>query len=209
MPYALIPVPNHFLIAAMVTPELWAGLWGGILGGLLGFAGAIVAVVIDRRIERKHRRQDAEKQLQEIAKALAFEVDGFYRHYLTDLRETLQARIGPLKSPPTHSFPVYHANAHRIGEFDGTEIEAVVAFFSLADSLMSTLGEAVRLQSENIVANNPQTKSALMEVGCKLHKALPDATAHAREAARKLASRAGIPFVQPTFAIAESTEQAK
>lgn len=133
-----------------------------------GAAGAVLAVIIDRHIERKNRSTEETRQLRNIAKALALEIDEFTR-YCELLVRSLKgvsrqtARQIPLELPPSNAFPVYAANGDRIGEFQTDETAAVVAFFSSAERIISTVREGVRAQAQSF-ANRDENANSLSNI---------------------------------------------
>jgi hypothetical protein len=177
-----------------VTPEL-----STLLAGIIGAAAAIGGVVIQRIFEQRDRRQEKQRELNEIARALFFEIEGFSRDYLASSKQALAMRnpSGPLpvslKVPPARPFPIYFSNAQRIGEFSDIEVREIVTFFNLAASVASTLAEAVRLQTEIYVAHsNIQTTAAIQALYQRLDAMLPDAITSASTAQSTLAKRASI-----------------
>ena len=112
-----------------------------LAAGILAF----VAVQLQMRNQRRAVRQEQERQKKAVATAVLFEIDGFYRSHLRDPRKLLE-RIDPIKDnlPGIRSvgptpFPVYLGNASKIGELNMDNVQAIVHFYSAANSYLSIL----------------------------------------------------------------------
>jgi hypothetical protein len=192
------------------------GFWAILIAGLIGALGAITGVLIQRHFERKDRLGEEDRQMRAVACALVFEMDDFYWHYVAPLRSALadfnytqgDSYGVALKFPPVQPFPIYRANAHRIGEFEENEVEAIVAFYSLAEAFVCELTDAVRMQShlrtaisgQNVL--NDATRIVLRRIG----EILPKLTRAGREAAPLLAERADLVASEARLALLEEKE---
>lgn len=179
-----------------------------LLAGAIGAGGAVLGVMLQRRWERRDRLEEEERQRTEIARALLFEVVGFYETFVTDmpLRSDLiqsgAVNQVALKSPLASSFPVFTANAHRIGEFEGSEVKAVLAFYVIAGNFLSTVRDCVETQIQYLsgLQNNYAQASTRANLQ-KLEAMLPRVKELASGAASALAARATVAFDAPTFTI--------
>lgn len=182
--------------------------WGTLLAGIIGATGAFGGVWFQRRSERRERLKEQERQRIEIARALLIEVAGFRNDILEGVRRnlvgmqlsTLQSTF--LKSPPVSPFPVYRANANRIGEFETSEVEAVVSFYNVAEGFLSDLDRFVELQIRISVSqvSGSWANAAVANLG-KLQEMMPRVAELAAKAASALASRAKVHFAPDTFDI--------
>jgi hypothetical protein len=172
-----------------------------LAAGLIGAVGALAGVMLQRRFEKRDRIAEEDNQRKEIAKALVYEIDGTYTRYLVPLRAALDRPVPgnehqiQLPSPPAYSFPIYHANAYRIGEYKGEEVRAMVDFYTLADSFVCILADAVKAKSNLHAASNlALAQGAAREAYRELRETIPNLVPLARDAARLLGARAGLPL---------------
>jgi hypothetical protein len=187
-----------------MSPDFWATL----IAGVIGFAGAIAGVMIQRYFEQKDRQKEEERQRVEIARALLFEIVGFYVNFVRDLRKRISGvpfdKSDPrtLVSPPTSSFPIYRANAHRIGEFHRNEIAAVIRFYTFAESFLSTLRSSVETQIQLWThPQDPFVIQAAVQNVSKLQSMLPTVEELVSDTASALSKRAKVTFDPDTFTI--------
>jgi len=134
------------------------------LDGLLTFVGGLLAFIVIWRqtrhadqglakqleAERTAQLEDTARRRRAVAKALIFEIDNFYRIYLSGPYKALKdvdpnscevSRLPALKTPSENPFPVYKSNADSIGDLDEREVRNIVRYFGEADSYIRTLRE--------------------------------------------------------------------
>lgn len=152
--------------------------------------------------DREVRVKQEANQRKEIAAALIFEIVGFYHHYLVDLA-VAAANVGEqrvastqvvLKSPPMTSFPIYHANASRIGEFRRDEIEPVVGFYNAAESLLSALQDAIAMAKMHMKHRAAFSSDLAVASFRKLAASTSETQELAIKAGSALATRAEVSF---------------
>jgi hypothetical protein len=159
-------------------------------------------VWLQRRFERRDRALEQERQRIEIARALRLEIREFCNGFMADVRLTtnVDTRNIPqvcqvtLSPPPANLFTVYQANANRIGEFRENEVEAVIAFYSIAEGLLTAVRDAAETQYRLISeqGNPPAIRAAVTNLS-KLQGVLQRADELAKKADSVLASRTRFP----------------
>jgi hypothetical protein len=123
------------------------------LDGLLAFVGGFLAFIaiwrqtkkgtegIERQLaaDRQTRTDDANVRKDALATGLYFEVQNFMQHYEAHIKNaTLNACPG-LSVPGAGSLAVYRGSAGSLGELSPEAVEAVVAFYGLADRVMAVV----------------------------------------------------------------------
>lgn len=155
--------------------------------------------VEDARGDRLRQEADQRKA---IAAALIFEIVAFYHHYLVEIaaasKNAREKQAAPnqvfLKSPPTTSFPVYRANAGKIGEFRREEIEPVIAFYNAAESLLSALQDAIATAKMHMERRAAFSSDLAVASLGKLAASTIETQELAIKACSALAMRAEVPF---------------
>ncbi|MFZ0962547.1 MAG: hypothetical protein WAO35_16755 [Terriglobia bacterium] len=123
-----------------------------LVAAALGFLAILLQVRSSSRqlrdqikAQRDAERKEHERGNKAVAIAVLFEIDGFYRSRLRDLRQFLD-RIDPLNDTlpgmmavDQNPFPVYFGNASRIGDLEDHIVQAVVHFYGEAISYLSIL----------------------------------------------------------------------
>jgi hypothetical protein len=160
-------------------------------GGLLAFFAILYQV---RRADRglqlqltaeKQTREDAAKeQRRTIAVALLEEMRFLSSRYLEATEDSLKGfdpdRSDPssvdLKPPQANPFPIFHANAYRIGEYGSGLVKSLLAFYGLAESFVPLLSNWVQVRTQLYVAASnaqaiPVARSVLRGI-CELLPAL-------------------------------------
>jgi hypothetical protein len=169
-----------------------------LAAGILAF----VAVQLQMRDQRRTLREEQETQKRAVAKAILFEIDGFYRYHLRGLRDYLKSfdleRQMPLpvvKPIETNPFSIYEGNAGRLGELEPEVLQAVVEFYNAAGRHVSTRA-AWKASIEGILAgrNNAVEQEATRRLATEIQKALPLQIGLAWLACRSLSKRAGARF---------------
>jgi hypothetical protein len=166
---------------------------------VIGVVGVMLGVVLGWGLNLIQQTYERKKQRRTVAKAMMFEIVGFYRYYYRNLRPILQdidpeSCLPPTISAPTAEFfAVYRANAATLGSFDDTVVEDVVRFYGLAQWLLSTIREygealAYELQRENSVA----PKSAPRRLLKQIQTTMWDTDRAAVDAGRKLSGIGGV-----------------
>ena len=176
----------------VATQDFWATL----IAGLIGAAGAFGGVIFQRRSENIDRIAEEHRQRTEIAKALVCEINGFRDFYLIPVQNklaNLQAGLEhtiTLSAPPSNAFPIYHANAHRIGEFNGEEVDALIQFYNIAESFAMTLVDGARAR-HNIEAMGDinRAQASARQIYGELREMIPVVLPVARAATDALAER--------------------
>jgi hypothetical protein len=167
--------------------------WDGLLtffGGLLAFFAVLYQV---RHADRGLQSQlNSEKQMRErrevderkaVAVALLAEMRFFDKYYLSKAEHSLSG-INPkdcvpqgvqLVSLPGNAFPLYHANAYRIGEYGRDIADSLQSFYGPAERFVFLLADWVRARTNLYVALSTvqATNVALIVLG-EIKEALPD-----------------------------------
>jgi len=179
-----------------VTTTFSADFWATLAAGIIGFLGSLGGVTLQRRYERQESTRESKRQRKEIAKALICEIEGIDGHYLGPLEESLAGyKFGGehavhLKNPPADPFPVFHANASRIGEFDEAEVTALIGFYNFAGNFMATLVDAEKAkQSLQTAGDMKRAQSATQELYHALREMIPSIIGLARETVATLNKR--------------------
>ncbi len=127
--------------------------------GLLALAGgtlAFLAVMIQTRsasrglqkqldTEKQARRDEQTRQEQAVAKALLYEIDDFYKHYIGgppkyfEALDPSVAPLVPLKIIGPKTFVLYAATASKLGCLDDGVVEKVIRFYDAAESYQSRM----------------------------------------------------------------------
>jgi len=191
--------------------------------GLLTFFGGLRAFYVIWRQTRHADRglaaqlaaakeaDDREKsrRIQSVAKAILFEIDDFYRYALRDPANFLQ-QIDPQRSPlpslkPTSTtpFPVFNANADKIGEMDNECAEAIIHFYGVADSFLRTM-EQYRTAADRIITGGHNLSLNAEARTCLSHmkESLPEIVRFTFLVCRLLCERTGMSFEWPRVAVA-------
>jgi hypothetical protein len=192
---------------------------------LVAMASALVVLVVvllvldaqRRAVERRHRldlesaSRERGRQKVGLARALLYELDAFYRHYLADAEASL-AGAGEGHSPvvkwvPEPPFPVYAGNAARLGELDEETLEAVIYGYGAAAAYVATLRD-YRLAMERVLRREA-TETAVPEAWlhlARLREELPGVLRQTADLARLLCEITGVPF--GSLRIAQATQTA-
>jgi hypothetical protein len=72
-----------------------------LLGALIGAVGVLVGVMVQRHFERRDKAEEDARRKRSVAKALFFEVKGFY-YWLQTTASALAAESQPRNMPPTY-----------------------------------------------------------------------------------------------------------
>ncbi|MCL6481411.1 MAG: hypothetical protein K6U02_06760 [Firmicutes bacterium] len=184
----------------------------GSLAALLAALVVVLAVLLawqaSRREAERQRQIDRElaaleqgRKKMALARALLFEVDGFYRHYLSEVAEALAASNSPegsypiVRWPSTQPFPVYTANAGRIGEFDEETLEELIGYYAAAAAYVASLRD-YRLALDRLLRKET-AETAILEARLhlsRIREALPELVDYTGSLCRKLSEMAGVPY---------------
>lgn len=182
----------------------------------------IVLLVLDaqrRAAERRHRldleaaARERSRQKTALARALVFELDSFFRHYLAEVHAALsgagEGNYPVVKHAPAEPFPVFAGNAGRLGEFDEETLEAVIYGYAAAAAFLATLRD-YREAMERVLRREA-TETAVPEAWlhlARLREELPGVLRETADLVRKLCEIAGVPFGSLRIAQAAHTEPA-
>lgn len=184
------------------------GSLAALLAALIVLLAVLLAWQASRREAERQRQLDRElaalergRQKTALARALLFEVDNFYRHYLNEVAEALAASSSPegsypiVRWPGEQPFPVYTANAGRIGEFDEETLEELIGYYATAAAYVALLRD-YRLALDRVLRKEA-AETAILESRLhlsRIHEALPELLDYTGSLGRKLSEIAGVPF---------------
>ncbi len=184
----------------------------GSLAALLAALVMLLAVLLawqasrreaerQRQLEREFVVLERSRQKMALARALLFEVDGFCRHYLSEVAAALAASNSPegsypiVRWPGAQPFPVYTANASRIGEFDEETLEELIGYYAAAAAYVALLRD-YRLALDRVLRKEA-AEIAILEVRLhlgRIQEALPELVDYTGSLCRKLSEIAGVPY---------------
>jgi len=180
------------------------GLWVG-LRAVMRRTERVAALERDAAVRERGRQ----KLL--LARALLFELDGFYRHYLRDVGAALETSEGWEGQYPVvnwvaeQPFPVYVANAGRLGELDEDTLSEVIRCYAMAAAYLSLLRDYKAamdrvLRKEALEVSVPEARLHLN----RIREALPELVQLSAELGRRLCSITGVPFHRLTIGAAKT-----
>lgn len=210
----------------MLTASGAAARWTGPESLIVAAAALVILVIVllvldaQRRAAQRRHRMDLEAAARErsrqktaLARALAFELDSFFRHYLADVHSALSAagegNYPVVKHAPAEPFPVFAGNAARLGEFDEETLEAVICGYAAAAAFVATLRD-YREAMERVLRREA-TETAVPEAWlhlARLREELPGVLRQTADLARKLCDITGVPFASLRIAQAAQAEAA-
>jgi hypothetical protein len=159
-------------------------------GGLLAFFAILYQVRhadsgLQRQLdtERKTRTREITEQRRTVAVALLSEMKFFEKYYLSAAEASLTG-VDPnncephsinLVSPPANSFPLYHANAYKIGEYGKDIVDSLQSFYGPAERFVLLLSDWVRARTGLYVATSLVQSTNVAKLILKdIRDALPD-----------------------------------
>jgi hypothetical protein len=167
--------------------------WDGLLtflGGLLAFFAILYQVRhadsglrTQLNTERETRTREIGEQRRTVAVALLSEIKFFEKYYLNVAEGALANaeadKSAPqsinLTSPPANSFPLYHANAYRIGEYGRSVVDSLQSFYGPAERFVLLLSDWVRARTGLYVATSLVQSMNVAEIVLRdVRSALPD-----------------------------------
>jgi hypothetical protein len=164
--------------------------------------------------EKGARIEDGKRRSRAVAKAILFEIDGFYRSQLYGVRDHLEEFAKKRELPEVihtspFTFAVYQGNTATLGELPDEVVEATVHFYSRAGHYY-TIREDYKANREPLTdakGFGDNKNKAWTQFG-HLKDCHPDLTRSAHEACEKLCPLAGVPFKPPTIAVAAEDVEA-
>jgi hypothetical protein len=154
-----------------------------------------------RQLDREIAARERGRQKVALARALLFEVDSFYRHYLREVAEALLGSEGAEEQYPVakgmagEPFPIYTANASRLGELDEETLEELIYYHGAAKAYIALLRDyqwAMErvLRREAMELAIPEARLHLS----RIREVLPELIASTANLCRKLSEIAGVPY---------------
>ena len=185
------------------------------LDGLMTLVAGIIAFMAVEhqiKVQRDASKQEDITRNRALAKAILFEIDSFYRLYIVDLpggfakKDPKADKLIGMKSISPDPFPIYHANAGKLGGLNEQTIAEVVRFYSFADAYIHTISE-YKTQSERYYAGeNPVVSEEIARFYWgQLKDALPELVERAYTACLRLSQFSGIEFKTPLVMISSTT----
>ncbi len=193
------------------------------LDGLLTFLGGLLAFFViwrqtrhsdiglesQLKAEKDARAEEQARRTRSVARAILFEIDGFYRAYLRDVRGSLENVVpeaSPLpfaKSVGAGPFPVYSGNTSELGALDDEYVEAIVHFYGAADGYLRTVSDFKAFRDRLFIGQAPVGVENLARAYLKQMKdSIPEMIKLAYLVCHKLCALTGVPFAHPRVAVA-------
>lgn len=189
-----------------------AGLDLGSLAVLLAAAMVVLALFLvwhaskreterQRQLDREIAARERGRQKVALARALLFEVDNFYRHYLSEVAETLTGSEGAEGQYPVvtgtagEPFPIYTANASRLADLDEETLEELIYYHGAANAYLALLRD-YRSAMERVLRKEamelaiPEARLHLS----RIREALPELIQFTASLCRKLCDITGVPY---------------
>jgi len=166
--------------------------WDGLLtflGGLLAFFAILYQVRhadsgLQNQLdtERKARTREIGEQRRTVAVALLAEIR-FFENYYLNAAEGALVGVDPgncvpqsinLISPPASSFPIFHANAYKVGEYSPDVVDSLQSFYGPAERFVRLLSDWVEARTQLYVAtSNVQATNVARLVLTAIRDVLP------------------------------------
>jgi hypothetical protein len=186
-----------------------------LLAGIIAFAAVIIQIRSSSRqvreqitAQRDAEREDLERQKQAVARALLFEMDGFYRYPLKPVEITLKQNDGAVNPAAIPAgadltFPIYEGNSSVLGGLDEMIVAAVVMFYNDASMFVRTLNEYNALVTRFFNSRDPVVEEQALARLRQIRFLLPSLIDITYVASLKLCAFTGIEFKFPLIGVSK------
>ncbi len=199
----------------MDTPGAVIGAPSSNLGSLAVLLAAVIVLLAvflawqsarreterQRQLDREIAGRERSRQKVALARALLFEVDSFYRHYLREVAGALagsedwEGHYPVVPWAPDPPFPIYTANAGRVGELDEETLEELIYYYGAANAYVVLLRDYKTamdrvLRKDALEIAIPEARLHLS----RIREALPELVAFTASLCRKLCEITGVPY---------------
>jgi hypothetical protein len=201
-----------------LTADGLAMIWATLFAAACGFLAVVWQIkssylTFARQLEfdAATRLDEQQRQKRVVATSILFEIDGFYRYLLRDVRSFLQ-HVNPegedlrgleVKPGRINPFVVFEGNVSRIGELDTSVAESIVQFYSGARAYFSGL-ERYDMSRDLFVADpaNQGREDLTRQYLGMIKKTIPSLTLIAQRCSKQLCTILSINFEAPRIAVA-------
>jgi hypothetical protein len=188
-----------------------------LMAGVIAFFAVIIQIRFSSRqvqeqltVQRDAQREETDRQKRAVACALLFEIDGFYRWLLRDIRGFLRDvdpekedfRFLEAKPIGTNPFVIYQGNASSVGELDVPVAENVVRFYMGAQACLYTIQRYDEAHSQYLAAPTEEREDLARQWLENVKEGIPPLIVIADVVCRQLCMVLSIRFESPRIAVA-------